>query len=165
MIRLPSIAAFSSAVSSSSGCEAGRPVTWKTGRFVLAMRARVCVCVCVGVGCASRILPPSYSFRNLIGGYQSRSTWYQVFFDRHFKWMLAVFAIPSVVFSALQVGLATTTLQGNEPFQSTSYGLTITFLVAVTAGLTAVFLVWLSLFFYHLLVTGSLSCWYVPCLH
>jgi hypothetical protein len=100
-----------------------------------------------------RILPPSYSFRNLIGGYQSRSTWYQAFFDRHFKWMLAVFAILSVVLSALQVGLATTTLQGNRPFQSTSYGFTITSLVAVAAGLTAVFLVWLSLFCYHLLVT------------
>jgi len=100
-----------------------------------------------------RILPPSYSFRNLIGGYQSRSTWYQAFFDRHFKWMLAVFAILSVVLSALQVGLATTTLQGNGPFQRTSYGFTVTSLVAVAVGLTAVFSLWLSLFYYHLLAT------------
>jgi hypothetical protein len=100
-----------------------------------------------------RFLPPLYSFRNLIGGYQSRSTWYRAFFDRHFKWMLAVFAILSVVLSALQVGLATTSLQGNGPFQSTSYGFTITSLVAVVAGLTVVFSVWLGLFCYHLLTT------------
>jgi hypothetical protein len=100
-----------------------------------------------------RILPPSYSSRNLIRGYQSRSTWYKAFIDRHFKWMLAVFAILSVVLSALQVGLATTTLQGKRLFQNTSYRFTITSLVAVAAGLIAVFLVWLSLFCYHLLVT------------
>ncbi|KAF5846942.1 hypothetical protein GGP41_003226 [Bipolaris sorokiniana] len=100
-----------------------------------------------------RLLPPKYSFRNLIGGYQSRSKWYQAFFDRHFKWMLAVFAILSVVLSALQVGLATTTLQGNEPFQSASYGFTITSLVAVVASVAVVFLVWLGLFCYYLLAT------------
>ncbi|KAH8726716.1 hypothetical protein GQ44DRAFT_705374 [Phaeosphaeriaceae sp. PMI808] len=100
-----------------------------------------------------RLLPPTYSFRNLIGGYQSRSTWYQAFFDRHFKWMLAVFAILSVVLSALQVGFATATLQGNGPFQSASYGFTITSLVAVVASLAVVFLVWLGLFVYHLLAT------------
>ncbi|XP_014553240.1 hypothetical protein COCVIDRAFT_53596, partial [Bipolaris victoriae FI3] len=93
-----------------------------------------------------RLVPPTYSLRNLIGGYQNRSKWYQAFFDRHFKWMLAVFAILSVVLSALQVGLATTTLQGNKPFQSASYGFTITSLVAVVASVAAVFLVWLVLF-------------------
>ncbi|KAF2655154.1 hypothetical protein K491DRAFT_437363 [Lophiostoma macrostomum CBS 122681] len=100
-----------------------------------------------------RLAPPTYSLRNLVRGYQSRSTWYQAFFDRHFKWMLAVFAVLSVVLSALQVGLATTTLQGNTPFQDTSYGLTITALFAVVAGLAMVLFVWLGLFFYHLLST------------
>jgi len=100
-----------------------------------------------------RFLPPTYSFRNLVGGYQSRSTWYQAFFGLHFKWLLAVFAILSVVLSALQVGLATATFQGNRPFQNASYGFTIASLLAVAASLTVVFLVWLSLFFYHLLAT------------
>jgi hypothetical protein len=100
-----------------------------------------------------RFFPPTYSFRNLVGGYQCRSTWYQAFFDRHFKWMLAVFAMLSIVLSALQVGLATTTLQENGLFQRTSYGFTVTSLVAVAAGFTVVFSVWLNLFWYHLLAT------------
>jgi hypothetical protein len=100
-----------------------------------------------------RLAPPMYSFANLIRGYQIRSTWYQAFFDHYFKWMLAVFAILSVVLSALQVGLATTTLQGSGLFQGVSYGMAIAALVAVEASLAVVFFVWLSLFFYHLLVT------------
>jgi hypothetical protein len=54
-----------------------------------------------------RLLPPTYSFRNFTRGFQSRSTWYQAFFNRHFKWMLAVFAVISVILSALQSCKAT----------------------------------------------------------
>jgi hypothetical protein len=64
-----------------------------------------------------------------------------------------MFAILSVVLSALQVRLATTTLQENGPFQRTSYGFTVISLVTIAAGFTIVFLVWLSLFSYHLLAT------------
>jgi hypothetical protein len=42
---------------------------------------------------------------------------YSAFFGRHFKWMLAVFAILSVFLSALQVGLATPMLQDGGEFQ------------------------------------------------
>lgn len=100
-----------------------------------------------------RLVPPAYSLRNLVWGYQSRSTWYQAFFDRHFKWMLAVFAILSVALSALQVGLATATLQGDRPFRSVSYGFTITSLLAVATSLAIVLFVWLGLFLYHLIAT------------
>jgi hypothetical protein len=98
-----------------------------------------------------RLVPPVYSLRNLIRGYKSGSTWCQAFFERHFKWMLAVFALITVFLSALQVGLATTKLQGNEPFQKASYGFATASLIAVVAGVILLFLLWLVLFFYHLL--------------
>ncbi|KAH8721574.1 hypothetical protein GQ44DRAFT_622962 [Phaeosphaeriaceae sp. PMI808] len=100
-----------------------------------------------------RVIPPAYSLRNFIRGYRGGSTWYNAFFERHFKWMLAVFAILSVFLSALQVGLATTMLQSNGPFQEVSYGFSIASLVAIVAGVVLIFLVWLSLFFYYLLST------------
>ncbi|KAF1968884.1 hypothetical protein BU23DRAFT_582986 [Bimuria novae-zelandiae CBS 107.79] len=100
-----------------------------------------------------RLAPPTYSLRNLVRGYRNRSTWYRAFFERHFKWMLAVFAILSVILSALQVGLATTVLQGNGRFQSASYGFTIASLVAVVASVIVVCFVWLGLFCYHLFAT------------
>jgi hypothetical protein len=100
-----------------------------------------------------RFAPPRYSVRNLVRGYQSGSSWYKAFFERHFKWMLAVFAVLSVVLSALQVGLATVMLQGNGPFQSASYGFTVFSLVAMVASVLVVSSVWVGLFCYYLLVT------------
>ncbi|KAF2727899.1 hypothetical protein EJ04DRAFT_547037 [Polyplosphaeria fusca] len=88
-----------------------------------------------------RLSPPIYSLRNFIWGYQSRPTWYQAFFGRNFRWMLAGFASLAVLMAALQVGLATIALQGNAPFQKVSYGLTITCLVAVAASLAVIILV------------------------
>jgi hypothetical protein len=93
-----------------------------------------------------RLMPPAHSLRNLIRGYRARSTWYNAFFGRHFKWTLAVFAVLSVLLSALQVGLATTVLQDNLDFQRASYGFTIAALVAAVASVTAIFLVWIVLF-------------------
>ncbi|KAH7385973.1 hypothetical protein BKA66DRAFT_461254 [Pyrenochaeta sp. MPI-SDFR-AT-0127] len=97
-----------------------------------------------------RIVPPEYSLKNLIRGYQQGSTWYNAFFGRHFKWMLVVFATLSVLLSALQVGLATSTLQDNGPFQNVSYGLTVASLVTVAASIWVGFCAWLILFWYHL---------------
>jgi hypothetical protein len=100
-----------------------------------------------------RLAPPVYSLRNLVRGYQSGSTWYAAFFERHFRWMLAVFASLSVLLSAFQVGLATETLENSGAFQRASYGFTILSIVAVAASVALVFLIWLSLFCYHLLAT------------
>ena len=100
-----------------------------------------------------RLIPPAYSLKNFIRGYRSGSTRYNAFFERHFKWMLAVFAILSVFLSALQVGLATKMLQGNEPFQKVSYGFAIASLIAVVASVIMVIFVWLGLFWYYLLST------------
>ena len=100
-----------------------------------------------------RLVPPTYSLRNFVRGYQSGSTWYAAFFEYHFKWMLAVFASLSVSLSALQVGLATNILAESGSFQKASYGFTVLSLIAVLASVALVFLVWLSLFLYHLLAT------------
>lgn len=67
--------------------------------------------------------------------------------------MLAVFAVISVILSALQVGLGTTELQGNRAFERFSYGFAVTSLVAVAVALAAVTFVWLVLFVYHLSMT------------
>lgn len=100
-----------------------------------------------------RLLPPSYSFHNVVRGYRSKSTWYKAFFERNFKWMLAVFAVLSVLLSALQVGLATTALQEYGPFQKAAYGFTIASMIAIVVIVVLVFIVWLALFCYHLLFT------------
>jgi ABC-type sugar transport system permease subunit len=105
-----------------------------------------------------RLIPPAYSLRNLIRGYRAGSTWYNAFFGRHFKWtlaVLAVLAVLSVLLSALQVGLEISVLQNNHDFQRASYGLTVAALVAVAASVATVLVVWLVLFWYHLL-----SCWW-----
>jgi hypothetical protein len=100
-----------------------------------------------------RLAPPAYSVTNFIRGYRAGSTWYNAFFECHFKWMLAVFAILSVFLSAFQVGLATPKLQENGRFQRASYGFAIASLVAVTASVALIFFVWLGLFSYYLVST------------
>lgn len=102
-----------------------------------------------------RLMPPAHSLGNLVRGYRAGSTWFNAFFGRHFKWTLAAFAVLSVLLSALQVGLATSVLQNNRNFQRASYGFTVAALVAVVASATTIFVVWLVLFWYHLL-----SCWW-----
>ncbi|KAF2175381.1 hypothetical protein K469DRAFT_680132 [Zopfia rhizophila CBS 207.26] len=102
-----------------------------------------------------RVIPPTYSIKNFVRGYKSGSTWYNAFFERHFKWMLAVFAVLSVFLSALQVGLATRMLQDNGPFQRVSYGFALASVIAVVGSIALVFFVWLGLFWYCLISTWS----------
>ncbi|GAQ35914.1 uncharacterized protein AtWU_04012 [Aspergillus tubingensis] len=66
-----------------------------------------------------RLTPSIFSIRNLqvVLGFMPGSTWYQEFSERHFSWILAVLVYLSVLLSAMQVGLATDTLQGNRRFQ------------------------------------------------
>ncbi|KAH8587956.1 hypothetical protein B0O99DRAFT_731512 [Bisporella sp. PMI_857] len=63
-----------------------------------------------------RLIPPAYSMKSFIRGYRAGSTWYNAFFERHFKWMLAVFVVLSVLLSVLQVGLATHILRDSGAF-------------------------------------------------
>jgi hypothetical protein len=98
-----------------------------------------------------RVIPSAYSLRTFVRGYRSGSTWYNAFFGHHFKWMLAVFAILSVFLSALQVGLATPTLQDNRAFQRVSSRFALGAMIFAIASVALVFFVWVSLFWYHLL--------------
>lgn len=100
-----------------------------------------------------RLVPPVYSLRNFVRGYRSVSTWRNAFFERRFKWMLAVFAILSVFLSALQVGLATTMLQSHRSFHRVSYGFAIASLVMLVVSVMLVLLVWFALFWYYLIST------------
>ncbi|KAJ9129859.1 hypothetical protein NKR23_g12439 [Pleurostoma richardsiae] len=99
----------------------------------------------------THFLPPMWSRGNLVWGYLSTSTWRQAFFERNFSWLLPAFACISVVLSALQVGLATERLSGNLPFENLSYGATLMAVAAVFLGAGTIWLVWVSLFWYHLL--------------
>lgn len=94
-----------------------------------------------------------FSSRSLVSGYMASSTWYKSFFARNFAWLLAVFAYFTVVLSALQVGLATTSLQESEAFQSASYGFSVASVVAVAVSVFLIFIIWLFLFIYHLFST------------
>ncbi|OCK74811.1 hypothetical protein K432DRAFT_338439 [Lepidopterella palustris CBS 459.81] len=100
-----------------------------------------------------RYVPPTYSLNNFVRGFRSGSTWYTAFFERNFKWMLAVFASISVVLSALQLGLATDLLKAKVGFQRASYGFAVASLVAVVGSAGIVFVVWFVLFWYYLLST------------
>ncbi|PVH94354.1 hypothetical protein DM02DRAFT_192693 [Periconia macrospinosa] len=94
-----------------------------------------------------KFLPPKFSFRNLMF---TRSNSYDTFFRRNFKWMLAVFAVFSVVLSALQVGLATERLEHSGRFHEAAYGFAVSCLIFATASVVLIFLVWVFLFCYHL---------------
>jgi len=98
-----------------------------------------------------RVVPSAYSFKNFVRGYRGGSTWYNAFFGRHFKWILAIFAIFSVFLSALQVGLGIPMLQDDRAFQRVSYGFALLAMVFVLVSVALVFLVWIVLFWYHLL--------------
>lgn len=98
-----------------------------------------------------RFMPPSHSMRNFVHGYRAESTWYGAYFGRHFRWLLALFAIVSVTLSALQVGLATSALQDSRNFVNAAYGFTITALIIIATCVVALCFTWFVLFWYHLL--------------
>jgi hypothetical protein len=58
-------------------------------------------------------------------GYLPRWQRYGDFLREHFAWLATVTVYMAVVLTAMQVGLATTSLAANEMFQSASYGFTI----------------------------------------
>lgn len=94
-----------------------------------------------------------WSPRRLVDGYMSSSTWYTAFFERHFGWLVVGFVYVSVVLSALQVGLATSALGGNQHFQDFGLGITLAGLAALFLALASMLAVWVVLFWYHLLST------------
>ncbi|KAI1394449.1 uncharacterized protein F4822DRAFT_388232 [Hypoxylon trugodes] len=99
------------------------------------------------------VAPELWSPRKFVDGYMSSSTWYKAFFERHFGWLVVGFVYVSVVLSALQVGLATESLSASSSFQNLGLGVTLAGLVALVLALGSIVLVWLVLFWYHVLST------------
>ena len=100
-----------------------------------------------------RIFPPSFTISTFVRGYMPGPTWYNAFFERRFRWMIAVFAILSVLLSALQVGLGTRALQNDDAYHQAAYGCTIFVAAAIAASAAVVFAVWFLLFWYYLIST------------
>lgn len=76
------------------------------------------------------------------------STWHQDFFARNFAWLLAVFAVVSVVLSAMQVVVAVP--RGGQAFEDASYGFSVASLFLAAGTVFAVLFIWAILFVYHL---------------
>ncbi|KIM99766.1 hypothetical protein OIDMADRAFT_181152 [Oidiodendron maius Zn] len=94
-----------------------------------------------------------FKWRDFIRGYMAVPTWYKEFFGRNFAWLLAVFAVLSVVLSAMQVGVAVA--RGGQAFENASYGFSIASLFIAAGTVLIVLLVWMFLFAYHLLTTKA----------
>lgn len=65
------------------------------------------------------------SQRPLLRGYMSHWHQYRTFFQDNFAWLASAIVYIAIVLNAMQVGLATKSLAGNDAFQSTSYGFTV----------------------------------------
>jgi hypothetical protein len=87
--------------------------------------------------------------RNFVQGYLSPSTWVDEFFRDNFGWLVSFFVFLTVTLGAIQVGLATTQLEGSRRFQRVSYILTIFILVFITTTATTIAFTWLSLTIFH----------------
>ncbi|KAH6613519.1 hypothetical protein F5144DRAFT_634097 [Chaetomium tenue] len=85
----------------------------------------------------SGFLPPSYSD----------------FFRKRFGWIILTFAFCNTVLSALQVGLATDSLQPLKTIQDVSSGIVIFSLVVLVATLVVPFVLYIGLFSYFLVKT------------
>lgn len=104
-----------------------------------------------------RFLPSMWSYENFIWGYLSTSRWYQALFERNFSWLLTAFVFISVPLSAMQVGLSTQQLGGNQPFDTLAYGIALLAIALVLLATGAAWLVWFVLFCYHLFSTIKLD--------
>ncbi|EXL71844.1 hypothetical protein FOPG_12474 [Fusarium oxysporum f. sp. conglutinans race 2 54008] len=94
-----------------------------------------------------------FSLRNVVYGFMSGSVRYTTFFERNFRWILAVFVYVTVILSAMQVALATDKFSNSDNFQQFSYGLALLSIAFVLAAVVTMLLVWWSLFWFHLLST------------
>lgn len=100
-----------------------------------------------------RLGAAGFSTNKLVYGYMSGSDRYTTFFERNFGWLLIIFIYITVVLSAMQVALATTSFGQNARFQGFSYGVALTAVGFVLMAVAVALSVWLALFWYHLLST------------
>ncbi|KAF1937379.1 hypothetical protein EJ02DRAFT_385752 [Clathrospora elynae] len=91
--------------------------------------------------------------RAVFRGYQSEYNQYSSFFQENFTWLASVLAYMVIVLTAMQVGLATRALEGNEAFQTASYGFTVFAIVGSLAVVMILFIVFLVLFIYNWIKT------------
>lgn len=82
-----------------------------------------------------------------IRGFQFGYYQYRSFMKDNLSWLLTVVIYVGVVLTAMQVGLATDQLGGNETFQRASFGFTVAAILAPVCAVAIVGLVALLLFF------------------
>jgi hypothetical protein len=88
-------------------------------------------------------------------GYLSPYNQYGAFFRDHFTWLAGTTVYLVVVLTAMQVGLATESLEDNDAFQSASYGFTVFSILdpLVCAGL--IVLAFFSIFVHNWIATAA----------
>ncbi|KAK1656685.1 hypothetical protein BDP55DRAFT_688225 [Colletotrichum godetiae] len=105
----------------------------------------------------SRLNKIYFFWRKPLGGYTSRWNQYGSFFHDNFALLASSTVYIAVVLTAMQVGLATEALQGNEAFQSASYGFTVFSIVGPLAAAVLVVVVFCYLFIGNWVATRHYS--------
>ena len=83
-----------------------------------------------------RLSPSTFSFTNFIRGYMYGYNEYSSFIRTNSAWLLVGFAYITIVVTAMQVGLATNSLQNNIGFQRASFGFTGFAILSPLAAIT-----------------------------
>ncbi|KAL8910029.1 MAG: hypothetical protein Q9171_004655 [Xanthocarpia ochracea] len=94
-----------------------------------------------------------YTWRSPVRGYLSAYTSYDHFWHRNLVRIASLFAYLAVVLTAMQVGLATTRLQGSYAFQQASFGFTVFSILAPPAFVGLVSAFYLGALWYNLNAT------------
>ncbi|KXH59645.1 hypothetical protein CSAL01_11658 [Colletotrichum salicis] len=105
----------------------------------------------------SRLNKIYFFWQKPLCGYTSRWNQYGSFFHDNFVLLASSTVYIAVVLTAMQVGLATEALQGNEAFQSASYGFTVFSIVGPLAAAVLVVAVFCYLFTGNWVATGHYS--------
>jgi uncharacterized membrane protein len=95
-----------------------------------------------------RLCANTRNFGTMIRGYEYGYHQYSTYFERNFKWVLTAIIYMTVVLTAMQVGLATTELNGNAAFSRASYGFTMFSILAplITLVMGAIMMLILAVF-------------------
>lgn len=72
---------------------------------------------------------PRFRLRHFCRAYHYSNRTYQSFINRNFGWLLVVFVYVTILLTAMQLGLATSKLRENGPFNAASYGFSVFSLV------------------------------------
>ncbi|GIK03992.1 hypothetical protein Aspvir_008067 [Aspergillus viridinutans] len=92
------------------------------------------------------------SQRPFLRGYMSHWHQYGTFFQENFQWLASATVYIAIVLSAMQVGLATKALAGNDAFNSASYGFAVFAVLGPLAAAAFITLVFCYMFVNNLIV-------------